>query len=164
MFDLDDYVPYLLNRAGTRIAASFAQMLRSHDITLPTWRVLAALHDNDGQRMGQLAEQTSIEVSTLSRLVGTMEGRGLAQRTRSAPHDGARDARAVTVHLTRNGRTLTERIVPVALEYENIALAGLTSAETNALKDLLRRLYDNMATLDGTEAPCAAAVPRRRSA
>lgn len=164
MFDLDNYVPYLLNRAGSRIATSFAQMLRNHDLTLPIWRVLAALHDDDGQRMGQLAEHTSIEVSTLSRLIGSMERRGLAERVRAGAGFGSGDARAVTVHLTRHGRHLAERIVPVALEYESVALAGLSEDEVAHLKALLRRLYDNMATLDGTEAPESPASRRRQSA
>jgi len=160
MFVLEDYLPYLLNRAGSHIATSFSQMLRGHGITLPVWRVLAALRDRDGQRVGQLAGHTSIEVSTLSRLIGTMEAKGLARRERAA----ADDARAVTVHMTERGRELAERIVPVALYYEEVALRGLTEAEADTLKGLLRRVYDNMTALD--EAPQAARQPaeaRRRA-
>jgi len=116
--------------------------------------------DRDGQRVGQLAGHTSIEVSTLSRLIGTMEAKGLARRERAA----ADDARAVTVHMTERGRELAERIVPVALYYEEVALRGLTEAEADTLKGLLRRVYDNMTALD--EAPQAARQPaeaRRRA-
>lgn len=160
MFVLEDYLPYLLNRAGSHIAASFSQMLRGHGITLPIWRVLAALHDRDGQRVGQLAGRTSIEVSTLSRLVGTMEAKGLARRKRAA----CDDARAVTVHLTDAGHALAQRIVPTAMEYEAIALRGLSDAEAATLKSLLCRVYDNMAALDDAGAPASAPQAAGRSA
>ena len=41
---LDDYLPYLLNRAGARIADAFGKVTRQHGISLQMWRVLAALH------------------------------------------------------------------------------------------------------------------------
>jgi len=66
--------------------------------------------------------------------------------------------------MTERGRELAERIVPVALYYEEVALRGLTEAEADTLKGLLRRVYDNMTALD--EAPQAARQPaeaRRRA-
>jgi DNA-binding MarR family transcriptional regulator len=87
---LDAYLPYLLNRAGARIAASFSEEVRPFGATLQMWRVLAALRERDGRRMGDLSETTSIEVSTLTRLIDSMEGKGLVVRRRSAE-----DARAV---------------------------------------------------------------------
>jgi len=73
MGPLDSYLPYLLNRAGARIAASFSEEVRPLGATLQMWRVLAALRERDGRRMGDLSETTSIEVSTLTRLVDAME-------------------------------------------------------------------------------------------
>lgn len=143
MKPLDDYVPYLLNRAGARIAASFTEVVRGYGITLPMWRVLAALNESDGQRMGELARHTSIDASTLSRVVDGMEQRGIARRTRQ---DG--DARSVTVHATPEGSALTARIVPMALSYEEVALAGFDEREAKLLKQLLKRVFDNMDALD----------------
>ena len=141
--DLASYLPYLLNRAGSRIAASFSVVARDYGISLQMWRVLAALHYLDGQRIGDLAETTSIEVSTLSRALGTMEGKGLLERRRSGD-----DARTVTVHRLPVGIDLTERMSPIAVHYEAAALAGFTDSEAAMLKAMLRRLFDNMATLE----------------
>jgi DNA-binding MarR family transcriptional regulator len=141
--DLAGYLPYLLNRAGSRIATSFSAVARDYGISLQMWRVLAALHHRDGQRIGDLADTTSIEVSTLSRAIGTMEGKGLVKRRRPGG-----DARTVTVHRTRAGIDLTDRMIPLAAHYEDVALAGFTADEAAMLKALLRRLYDNMAVLE----------------
>ena len=144
MGPLDAYLPYLLNRAGARIAAAFSEEMRPLGATLQMWRVLAALSERDGRRMGDLSETTSIEVSTLTRLVDTMEKKGLVARRR----DGA-DARAIVLHATPAGRRLTERILPIAERYEAVALAGFSAAEAKALKTALRRLYANMDGLKG---------------
>lgn len=145
MLPLDDYVPYLLNRAGARIAQSFAEEMRALGTTLQAWRVLAALCDRDAQRVSELSAHTSIEISTLSRVLDGMQKQGLVARRR-APGDG----RVVTLHVTAAGRRLTDRIIPIAERYERVAVAGLSAAETGTLKRLLRRLYANM---DGLDAP-----------
>jgi DNA-binding MarR family transcriptional regulator len=142
MGPLDSYLPYLVNRAGARIAAAFGEEVRPLGATLQMWRVLAALREQDGRRMGDLSETTSIEVSTLTRLVDNMEEKGLAVRRRAAD-----DARAVLLHVTPAGRRLTQRIVPIAERYEQVALAGFNAGEAETLKAALRRLYANMDAL-----------------
>ena len=143
MDPLDSYLPYLLNRAGARIASAFSEEVRPLGATLQMWRVLAALREGDGRRMGDLSETTSIEVSTLTRLVDNMEKKGLVARRRDAG-----DARVVALHVTPAGRRLTQRITPIAERYESVALAGFTAAEADILKAALRRLYRNMADLE----------------
>jgi DNA-binding MarR family transcriptional regulator len=144
MGPLDSYLPYLLNRAGQRIAASFGEEVRPLGATLQMWRVLAALRERDGRRMGDLSDTTSIEVSTLTRLVDSMETKGLVARRR----DGD-DARVVLLHAAPAGRRLTQRILPIAERYETVALAGFDAAEAEVLKAALRRLYANMDGLKG---------------
>ena len=143
MSPLDSYLPYLLNRAGARIAASFSDKVRPLGATLQMWRVLAALREQDGRRMGDLSTTTSIEVSTLTRLVDNMEKKGLVARRRDP-----QDARAIVLQVTPAGRRLTQRIVPIAERYETVALADFNSAETRTLKAALRRLYANMEGLE----------------
>jgi DNA-binding MarR family transcriptional regulator len=143
MGPLDSYLPYLLNRAGARIAASFSEEVRPLGATLQMWRVLATLREQDGRRMGDLSATTSIEVSTLTRLVDSMEKKGLVARRRDSG-----DARAIMLQVTPAGRRLTRRIVPIAERYETVALAGFNAAETATLKAALRRLYANMDRLE----------------
>jgi len=139
MEPLDSYLPYLLNRAGARIATAFGEEVRPLGATLQMWRVLAALRERDGRRMGDLSTTTSIEVSTLTRLVDAMEAKGVVARRRAAD-----DARAIVLFVTPAGRRLTQRIVPIAERYEQVALAGFSDAEAERLKAALRRLYANM--------------------
>jgi len=151
MFDLSVFLPYLLNRAGSRIADSFSESLKEeHDLTLSMWRVLAALHHRDGQFVGELARMTTIEVSTLSRMLGAMQRRGLVERRRPALQAVGSDARTVAIHLTDAGRALTEQLIPEALRYEATALTGFTEDEARMLKSMLGRLFENMGRLESS--------------
>lgn len=142
-FELDEFLPYLLNRTGVRVAAAFTNELKSYGVSLQAWRLLAALHDDDGLQVGQLAEKTSIELWTISRLAKELEVIGLLRRRR----DGA-DGRTVTVCRSQRGRALTERIIPLAHHYESVMLEGFNAEEAATLKAALRRMYDNLALLD----------------
>ena len=85
---------------------------------------------------------TSIEQSTLSRLVTAMERRGLLRRRKDAA-----DARAVVVELTAEGRRLTRELIPYALRNERIALRGFSKEEIDVLLGMLTRIHDNAADL-----------------
>ncbi|MGE0746399.1 MAG: MarR family winged helix-turn-helix transcriptional regulator [Rhodospirillales bacterium] len=153
-FDLDRYLPYLINRAAVRFVGSIAPTLADCGVSLQEWRVLAALRRVQRQRVSDLAEMTSIDISTLSRTLSAMQRRGLVERQR--PADG--DARVVHVRATEHGRTVTDRIAPAAQALETTALAGFTAAEAEALKDMLERIFGNI----GSGLAPSAAGPERR--
>ena len=138
-FDLNAYVPFLLNRAGTRIAGAFGETLKQYGITISTWRLLASLYQHGSLRVGELAESSAIEMWTVSRVIGRMEKDGLVDRQRED-----QDARSVSVSLTEKGRALTEELIPHAMEHESIPLHGFTDEETVQLQAMLKRIYDNM--------------------
>jgi MarR family transcriptional regulator, organic hydroperoxide resistance regulator len=147
-FDLQAFVPYLLNRAVVRIVEAFGEELKRHDLTVPMWRVLAALWHDGPSGLSELADLTAIEISTLSRLVTTLQRKELVSRVRSDA-----DARAVRLDLTEQGRALTATVIPLALECERRTLIGLSEDEVSFLRRLLHRVYKNAAGLDFSTEP-----------
>ena len=138
--DLGDYLPYLVNRVGTIIADQFgAEALAPHGLSIAMWRVIAVLASAGPQRQIDLAELTSTDASTLSRLVTRLVRLGLVTRARSASSN-----REVAVKLSAKGAALVARLIPIAREYENVAIAGLPAQELAVLKRCLRRVYGNM--------------------
>ncbi len=138
---LDDYMPYLINRVGFALVGRFGgDTLAAHRLSIAMWRVLAALSTNGAQRQVDLAAMTSIDPSTLSRLVSRIVRAGLVTRTRSA-----RSSREVLVELSPKGGALVARLIPVARALEATAVAGLTRAELAAVKRALRRMHANLA-------------------
>jgi DNA-binding MarR family transcriptional regulator len=138
---LEGYLPYLVNRVGQDFVARFTPSLRAAGIDVQMWRVLIVLYADGPQNAGALAERTSINLSTLSRLSARMTEKGLVVRSRAAD-----DARGVVVALTPAGRICTEALLPEAERLESVAAAGFTAEELAMLKALLERLYDRPAS------------------
>jgi MarR family transcriptional regulator, organic hydroperoxide resistance regulator len=154
---LQNFLPYLLNRAGTRIGALFSEDVAPLGVTLPMWRVLTELWQSGDHRLGELAERTSIDLSTLSRLIASMQRKQLVTRRRSGL-----DRRALSLTLTEKGLKLAERVTPYAHYYENLAMKGLTPSEIIILKDLLSRIFNNLDADACRTAPLAPRRPRRK--
>jgi DNA-binding MarR family transcriptional regulator len=143
-FDLSDYLPYLVNRVGSALVQRFTQeALARHDLTIAMWRVLVALAHAGAQRQIDIAGLTSIEVSTLSRLVTRLIQRGFVTRLRSKSSN-----REVNVGLTAKGARLVAELIPIAQRLERTALAGVPTPELEAAKRGLRRMYSNLSVTE----------------
>lgn len=134
---------FLLNRAGVAVGNAFSQELKQSGMTLSMWRVLAALYDTGHQSLGELAEFTSVEISTLSRQVATLAGRELV-----ASQPSGKDWRSVDISLLPAGRAIVLRLLPAVQRHESAALDGIDQAEVEVLKALLNKVYYNLCTLD----------------
>lgn len=133
----EEYLPYLLARAGHQLAAGFDHQLRRHGLGLLSWRVLAALTVRDQWTVGELADVCLARQPTISRLLDRLEGQGYVSR-----HPDPLDARRVRVALTDSGR---ERIAPVMTEASAFNLNVLASYSPESLtlmKQLLKDLID----------------------
>jgi MarR family transcriptional regulator, organic hydroperoxide resistance regulator len=143
MYRLTDAFPYLITRVGVRMGELFTRRLEPYRLTLPMYRVMAALWQRGGQHLGELSEMTSVEISTLSRLIGAMQRKGLVSRTR--PHS---NGRTVEINLTRPGRALVEQLIPLAQRHEKAGLMGFAPEEIDTLKKNLVAIYRNLDLLD----------------
>ncbi|WP_371422129.1 MarR family winged helix-turn-helix transcriptional regulator [Tardiphaga sp.] len=162
MYRLSKSFPYLIARLGIRTGDLFARVIKRDGLSLQMYRVLAALTEEDRPlRLGELAALTSADLSTLSRVVADLHRRGVLLRQRPE-----HDQRSLQVSLTDQGRMLAARYMPVAAHFEQLATTNLSSADTQALKDILRQLYENLdlieakvsqgeidAIIEGTEKP-----------
>jgi DNA-binding MarR family transcriptional regulator len=137
---LDNYLPYLINRVGSAVAETYtAQALAKRNLSLAMWRVLAALSNNGEQRQIDLVTMTSIDASTMSRLVTRLVRAGLVTRSRSKTSN-----REVVVELSAKGRTTVEGLIPIAKDMEKAASAGISGKELEIVKKALRSMYANL--------------------
>jgi DNA-binding MarR family transcriptional regulator len=142
---LDNYLPYLINRVGAGLAARFtATTLQQHHLSIMMWRVLVVLSNNGGVRLVDLSQMTSIDLSTLSRMVVRLVRLALVSRKRSRTSD-----REVLVTLTAKGRKLLAHIIPIGLDYEKQVVQGISRSDLAIAQRVLKHLYANLAKLEG---------------
>lgn len=140
---LDDFFPHLVNMVTQRIAADFQAKARRHGVTIEKWRVLSALLAHGPQAISALSRKTSIELSTLSKLLRRMEAENFVSRARSSA-----DGRLVTIGLTRRGRAVATAVLPLARRYEEIALRTFDPQAAARLKAELRTIYRNLENVE----------------
>ena len=143
MYKLSTSMPFLLARLGVRMGTLFSRRLAAYDLTLPMYRVLAALSERPDQKLSDLSAMTDVELSTMSRLVGTMVTRGLVSRHRQPNNE-----RTVRINLTPRGAELADLLRNEAEHYEDVAVSTLKPAEIERLKVTLSRIYEAIDVLE----------------
>jgi DNA-binding MarR family transcriptional regulator len=154
-FDFSEYLPYLINRVGQALVDDFVErtLARRH-LSIAMWRVLAVLSNDGGHRQIDLADTTSIDVSTLSRVVTRLVKMGLVTRTRSATN-----SREVVVRLTTKGVAVLTDAIPNAIAAEQKAIAGVSAKDLAVIRRILRRMYQNLERAQAGPAARSAGAP-----
>ena len=143
MYRLSNSFPYLLNRVGVRMGELFSRRIAPFGVTLPMYRVMAALRENGDQRLSDLATVTTAEISTLSRLVGEMKRKGLVTRSRLEDN-----GRTVAINLTPKGKLLVEELMPIAVHFEDVAVRNFSNEEVFRLKIVFREIYESLGSIE----------------
>lgn len=135
VFDLAEFLPYRLAVAASRVSARFAAEYAAHGVSIPQWRVLAALGSFGETHATQLTALTTMDKVKVSRAVAGLADAGLLRRRT----DGD-DARRGLLALTAKGRRLYAALIPLALRMQAELLAELPAAQAAALDTALTRL------------------------
>jgi MarR family transcriptional regulator, organic hydroperoxide resistance regulator len=133
-----DTVPFLVARVATLMNGWHADF-RKLGLSVLSVRVMAVLSLNGGATVGELAEATSIDQSTLSHILRRLERQKLVQKVRQ-DHDN----RSVKVSVTAKGRVLAKRCHDTAMKHDRMLTRGLPESQKRALKSALQHLYANV--------------------
>lgn len=108
-------------------------------VTPEQWAVLIRLWENDGQTQTALSDSTFRDKPTMSRILDVLERDGVVTR-RDDPNDG----RVRVVMLTRQGRELKRKLVPVAERIVGKMVAGISDADLETTRSALRAMFENL--------------------
>lgn len=110
------------------------------DITPEQWAVLIRLWERDGQPQSELSEATFRDAPTMSRIIDGLESRDFLAR-RPHPEDG----RVRLVHLTRAGKALEKKLVPLAEKIVAKMVDGIDERALVTTRNTLRKMFGNFA-------------------
>jgi DNA-binding MarR family transcriptional regulator len=137
-YRIGDYPMHYIAAIQRQNQINLGHALRSAGLSVPMWRALSALHDQDGQTIGQIADKTVLDRSSLGRLLEEMAAQGLVER--ESPPD---DRRAVLIRLSAAGQRRFEAALPIVHEHYRRLLRGISESDFRALMRLLRRVKAN---------------------
>jgi DNA-binding MarR family transcriptional regulator len=134
---LENYLPYLMARASFLVSDQFHRQLEKSGVSVPFWRVLAALLDHPLLSVGELAKITLYKQPTLTKILDRMIELGLVRRMNCE-----KDRRRVDVSITDAGRHLVKGLVDQALMHEKQVLSAFSDADAATLRHVLRDLIE----------------------
>lgn len=101
--------------------------------------ILSQLAEHDGVTQRELAVLSHIQPSSLSELLGKMEGYGLVEKVQNK-----KDRRVTNLHLTEKGYLSAADAAAFRKTVSALQYACLTETEQQTLSDLLRKVMDAM--------------------
>lgn len=134
--DLAEYPGALLMRVATVIhQQTTAVYAREHDLSVPEWRILGRLCVSAPIRRATLCRLSNIDKAQASRVIQTLQERGLVDVHIDASHRNRQ-----IIDITDAGRDIAERIFPEALAEQLKLLRTLTPEERRTTFKVLRKL------------------------
>jgi DNA-binding MarR family transcriptional regulator len=128
---------FLLAQVGAYAATRFAERLSSLNLTPPDAGILRLLRKAAGISQQELSARLRIHPSRLVAILDNLEQRKLVERK-----PNPQDRRLYSLHLTKDGSEILERIGKVAREHQDALLSTLSVDERGKLTELLHRIAD----------------------
>lgn len=141
-YKLQDSIGYLTYQASGAIRKMISRELarRGYPLGAEQFSALIYIWDADGEPQRVLAEKMYRDKSTVTRLVGQIEAMGYVQRV-----SGKQDTREKRIFLTEKGKELMSGVTQLVLEVLRLAVKGVSKDELKICKDVLRRVWQNLA-------------------
>lgn len=139
-FDLEEFLPYLLNQAAEAASRGFQEIYREHySMTRTQWRVMANLGKFGAMTARDICAISHIEKTKVSRAVAGLERVGMLSRTPSKE-----DRRAEFLSLTTEGQRAFADLGQRAVDYDRTLRKGLgkTAAELDQVLRAIMKTYD----------------------
>jgi DNA-binding MarR family transcriptional regulator len=137
-YRLTDYPMHYFAAIQRQNQLNLARSLREFGVSVPMWRALSALHQKDGQTIGEIAQLAVLDRSSLGRLLDEMAKAKLVERE-PLPDD----RRALSIRLSAHGREIFEATLPLAQRHYRNVLKGVNAEEFETLMRVLRRIKAN---------------------
>jgi DNA-binding MarR family transcriptional regulator len=139
-FELERFLPYLLNQAAEAASRSFQAVYRAeYGMTRTQWRVMAHLGRFGALTAADICRRSHVEKTKVSRAVAAMEARGWLARARSAE-----DRRRESLSLTPEGMRVFAHLGRLALAHDDALRRALDADRAAELEAALRRLIDSL--------------------
>jgi len=139
-FNLLDFIPFRILRLAARVGDPFEAMFHERfGFELPEWRVLNVVAQSEPCAAHDIAEQTGMHKSRVSRAVGDLTRLELMVRV-----SATQDRRELHLKLTTKGRRVYREAVALALEREAALMSGLSLSDRRRLESLVRKLEGSL--------------------
>jgi DNA-binding MarR family transcriptional regulator len=130
---------YLIHEVARLMKRRFEDEASMQEITLPQWRALAHVSNNDGMTQKSLAKAVDTDPMTMSGILDRLEKRGLIER-----YTDPTDSRAKLARVTKQGTEVVSSARKVGLAMYESALEGVSAEDREIVVAVLARMRGNL--------------------
>ena len=131
-FKIDTTIKKIRNALQKRFADA------GFDLTVDQWVVIDHLHRNPGIAQSALAELTTKDAPTVTRIIDLLAKKGLAERRMADD-----DRRKFLVFMTPEGEKLYEQMLPAVVEIRRQGWGNLSDDDYQHFVRIMDEIYQN---------------------
>jgi DNA-binding MarR family transcriptional regulator len=141
VFPLDNSPGYIIHRLDMQMSLGLQHAFKAKgfNITPEQWGVLNRLWENEGIHQSALAERAAKDRHNITRILNLLEKNGFISRT-----PDREDKRRLNVYLTKEGKALKQKLVPIAIGYLKQCFKGLAHEEIQDLRRTHEHILKNL--------------------
>jgi MarR family transcriptional regulator, organic hydroperoxide resistance regulator len=136
----DDRFAHLVKDATRTLVRALQRRLARFGVPFGHWAFLRILWESDGLTQRELSREAGVMEPTTSGALKAMQSRGYIARRRLAGN-----RRKIHIFLTRKGRALQNKLVPLAEEVNRIAVRGVAARDVAATRRTLLAVLESLA-------------------
>jgi len=133
-------VAHLVKDAARAFIRSLQIRLAPHAVSYGHWTILRVLWEHDGLSQRDLAERAGVSEATTATALKSLEAIGYVERTHLPG-----DKKKVHVFLSKQGRALKKKLVPLAEDVNDLSLEGISEEELETTRKVLIAMALNLA-------------------
>jgi DNA-binding MarR family transcriptional regulator len=153
----DDRLAHLIKDTSRAVVRALQVRLITHNVSFGHWTFLRILWEKDSITQRALSEQAGVMESTTYAAIIAMEKLGYI--TREQLGDNKRNN---YIFLTRLGKSLKKKLVPLAEEVNAVSVRGIEEDDIRKIREVLLTMLENLAADEAASAASDRRMPSTR--
>jgi DNA-binding MarR family transcriptional regulator len=154
----NDRLAHLIRDAARGLGRSLQMRLTEHAVSFGHWAFLRVLWEHDGLTQSDLSARVGVMEPTTFAAVKALQKLGYVTRRQKSTN-----RKNVYVHLTPAGAALKAKLVPLAEQVNQIAMAGVAAANIAVTRQTLLTMIQNLAHEEAVAAAASRRLPSTRA-
>jgi DNA-binding MarR family transcriptional regulator len=131
----EETVDFHIRSAWHAIARMYNQEAAQYDATMAMGFVLLNIDSEEGAPATKIAPQMGLEARSLTRILKTLEDRGIIQR-KADPND----KRSVRIFLTKDGKKRKEKARETVVRFNEVVRTEISASKLNTFFDVIQQI------------------------
>ncbi|KAF5065526.1 MarR family winged helix-turn-helix transcriptional regulator [Methanobacterium aggregans] len=141
LMDLDDFLIYQIYGSARLLRFQLQKLLDANEpnFTPEQAFLLYKLYMDDGQSQRQLADKILNDYPNITRLIDKLENKGYVRR-----EIAENDRRMFKIYMSEKGKSRFNSFIPLIMHEREKLLEGISSDEEKIVKNVLKRIEENV--------------------